>query len=29
LGEYRVFVKGVPESGEPTSVEFRVKVVAP
>ena len=29
LGEYRIYVKGVPESGEPTSVEFRVKVVAP
>lgn len=29
LGEYRVHVKGVPESGEPTSVEFNVKVVAP
>jgi uncharacterized membrane protein len=29
LGEYRIYVRGVPESGEPTSVEFRVKVVAP
>jgi len=29
LGEYRVYVKGTPESGESTSVEFNVKVVAP
>jgi uncharacterized membrane protein len=29
LGEYRVYVKGTPESGEPTQVEFNVKVVAP
>lgn len=29
LGEYRVYVKGTPESGEPTSVELGVKVVAP
>ena len=29
LGEYRVYVKGTPETGEPTSVEFTVKVVAP
>ena len=29
LGEYRVYVKGTPETGEPTSVEFIVKVVAP
>lgn len=29
LGEYRIYVRGVPESGEPTSVDFRVKVVAP
>ena len=29
LGEYRVYVKGTPESGEPTQVEFTVKVVAP
>ena len=29
LGEYRVYVKGTPESGEPTQVEFIVKVVAP
>ena len=29
LGEYRVYVKGTPESGEPTQVEFTVKIVAP
>ena len=29
LGEYRVYVKGTPETGEPTQVEFTVKVVAP
>jgi hypothetical protein len=29
LGDYRVYVRGIPESGEPTSVDFRVKVVAP
>jgi uncharacterized membrane protein len=29
LGEYRVYVKGTPESGESTSVDFNVKVVAP
>ena len=29
LGEYRVHVKGTPETGEPTSTEFKVKVVAP
>ena len=29
LGEYRVFVKGTPETGEPTSAEFNVKVVSP
>ncbi len=28
LGEYRVSVKGTPDTGEPTSVEFTVKVVA-
>ena len=28
LGEYRVSVKGTPETGEPTSTEFTVKVVA-
>lgn len=29
LGEYNVYVKGTPETGEPTSVEFKVKVVVP
>ena len=29
LGEYPVVVKGMPETGEPTSVGFTVKVVAP
>ena len=29
IGEYRVYVKGTPETGESTSVEFNVKVVAP
>src|SRR5580765_266854 len=29
IGAYRVYVTGKPESGEPTSVEFNVKVVAP
>jgi uncharacterized membrane protein len=29
LGEYRVHIKGIPETGEPTSTEFTVKVVAP
>lgn len=29
LGEYPVVVKGTPETGEPTSVGFVVKVVAP
>ena len=29
LGEYKVFVTGTPTTGEPTSVEFKVKVVAP
>jgi hypothetical protein len=29
LGEYRVYVTGTPESGESTSVEFIVRVVAP
>lgn len=28
LGEYRVYVTGAPATGEPTSVEFTVKVVA-
>ena len=29
LGEYRVYVKGTPDTGEATSAEFKVKVVAP
>jgi uncharacterized membrane protein len=29
LGEYRIYVEGTPASGQPTSVEFKVKVVAP
>ena len=29
LGEYPVVVKGTPDTGEPTSVGFMVKVVAP
>ena len=29
LGEYLVTVTGTPETGEPTSVEFKVKVIAP
>lgn len=29
IGEYRVHVTGTPEKGEPTSAEFKVKVVAP
>jgi hypothetical protein len=29
LGEYKIFVKGTPETGEPTSTEITVKVVAP
>ena len=29
LGEYKVSVTGTPTTGEPTSVEFKVKVVAP
>ena len=29
LGEYRVYVKGTPETGQPTSIEIKVKVVAP
>lgn len=29
IGEYRVYVKGTPATGEPTSVAFTVKVVAP
>lgn len=29
LGEYRVHVTGTPETGEPSSADFGVKVVAP
>ncbi len=29
LGEYKVSVKGTPTTGESTSVEFNVKVLAP
>jgi len=29
IGEYRVYVKGTPATGEATQVEFTVKVVAP
>jgi uncharacterized membrane protein len=29
IGEYRVHVKGTPKTGEATSVQFAVKVVAP
>jgi uncharacterized membrane protein len=29
LGEYKIFVKGMPETGEATSTEFTVKVVSP
>jgi len=29
IGEYRVYVKGRPQTGEATSVEFKVNVVAP
>ncbi len=29
LGDYRVYVKGTPETGQPTSVEFTVTVAAP
>ena len=29
IGEYKVSVTGTPETGEPTSMEFNVKVVAP
>jgi hypothetical protein len=29
LGEYIVSVTGTPTTGEPTSVEFKVKVVSP
>lgn len=29
VGEYRVFIKGYPEDGEPTQTEIRVSVSAP
>jgi uncharacterized membrane protein len=29
LGEYRVYVKGTPQTGESTSVEIKVKAVSP
>jgi len=29
LGEYKIFVKGTPTSGEATSTEITVKVVSP
>lgn len=29
IGEYRIYVQGTPETGEPTSADFNVKVVAP
>ena len=29
LSEYRVFVTGTPQTGQPTSIEIKVKVVAP
>jgi len=29
LGAYRVSVRGIPKTGEPTSTEFNVKVVSP
>ena len=29
LGEYRVYLKGTPTTGQPTSIEIKVKVVAP
>jgi len=28
IGDYRVSVKGTPTTGEPTSTEFLVKVIA-
>lgn len=28
IGEYRIYVHGIPAAGEPTSVDFKVKVVA-
>jgi uncharacterized membrane protein len=29
LGDYKVYLKGTPETGEATSTEFTVKVVSP
>ncbi len=29
LGDYKIFIKGTPETGEATSTEFTVKVVSP
>ena len=29
IGEYRIYVKGTPQTGESTSTEFKVNVVAP
>ena len=29
LGEYRIYVKGTPETGESATAEFAVKVIAP
>ena len=29
LGEYKIYVKGTPDTGEATSTEFTVKVVSP
>ncbi len=29
LGEYKIYLKGTPETGEATSTEFTVKVVSP
>lgn len=29
FGEYRIFVKGTPETGQSASIEIKVKVVAP
>jgi len=29
LGEYRIYLTGTPDTGQPTSAEFKVKVVAP
>jgi uncharacterized membrane protein len=29
LGEYKIYLRGTPETGEPASTEFTVKVVSP